>query len=345
MRQSYSRYLFLTCSYFILLKPVTAQPPDDRAFRDSLERSVQSLDQGRYEEASVVIRGLLLEAKRFGPGDIRIAWALNQSGLLHYFLGRHQAAEAAYLDGIRIAENQGDRYLLTRLLVNLGDVLVEFRRYAEAEAAVFRALELMKADVGPSHSDIAGLLVNLAILRGLRGDRPNARKLLEQALDFPQLNADGVQYKASALTHMGIMAFLDGNSSDAVSFIGRGIELWRQALGPGHSGLVRPLLTVGIMYVKLNRASLADSCLRQAQEIMEATIGSEHPLFAEILTARAAAVRMSGGRKEARTLERRAREIRARYPDATVSAGKIHISDLIDQANSSRRKNAKIRDR
>jgi tetratricopeptide (TPR) repeat protein len=307
---------------FAMILPVMAA--DELAWKALMLEGIRMAQTGQYRSADDVVQRALHEAEEFGLNDVRVAYSLNQAGVIHYCLGRFSEAEQAYQRGIRILEGRADHWkVLARIFTDLGELYVAVGgRNTEAEQAFRRALELAVSALGPKHPDLIDPFTNLAGAVMLRNDLAEARGLFERAR---ALVADPNALPASPSNGLGVLMWREGKPEEALPYMTRATEGWRKEKGVSHPNLIRPLLNSARVYLELNRAPDALPLLREARSIAEATLGRTHPALGEILASLSIAVGKTGGRKEARELDRRSVAILKLYPGRIMT---VNVADL-----------------
>lgn len=105
------------------------------------------------------------------------ATTYNNLGLMHYYLGEHDAAIEAIRSGLELVPNDH------LMWASLGDVLVAAGRQDEAGAAYQRAKELVDIELGVNPND-PSLLMDVAWIQAMLGDEQAARKNIERARDI-----------------------------------------------------------------------------------------------------------------------------------------------------------------
>ncbi len=129
-----------------------------RLFREALERGTTSTDPRLQVDVMTnlgtmaSIRGDFREALRYYQDALatgrlhslldNIVAALNNLGLANMALGRHDAAEAAFAEGLAIADALGGLSLRVELEVNFAALHLERRNFEEAKRRVDRSMTL-----------------------------------------------------------------------------------------------------------------------------------------------------------------------------------------------------------
>ena len=131
----------------------------------------------------------------------------------------------------------------------------------------------------------AARLNNLALVRGLTGNYPEARTLQEQAIAIYEatLGPDHllVAYTLQSLTHTHLNA---GNFNDALAVNARTLAIREAALGPDHIDVAGTLTSRAVVLRNLGKYTEALPLARRSLATTEAVLGPEHPNVAVALT-------------------------------------------------------------
>lgn len=316
----------------MLLVALGTSAAQDQTWR-TLFLEVQRLrDLGDYARSRGAAQEALEAAERFHPPDARLGITLAEAAWLDHTLGRSWVAEKAYRRAIPLLELPPvDSRALARTLNDLATLYTEFgQRHAAAEQLRRRALAIGVAFYGPRHPEVAALLSNLASTRLFRGDRAEARALLERSLELLE-NAEPRHGpgKASVLCHLAMLLHQAGEVDKGLSHLRSAAAFYGQIPGDEHPDLIMPLFNLGLAYLKFGQPALAGPPLRRAAAITEARLGTEHPYLVEIYSTLAIAERKTGARKEARRHESRARAImESRQFDRAIGQSRVDLEDL-----------------
>jgi tetratricopeptide (TPR) repeat protein len=127
-------------------------------------------------------------------GDERgITLAENHIGLFEYSVGNLSAAEGRLRSSLRAREKlYGNHPLVAETMVNLGGVLEDLGRPAEAESLYRQGLAVSEKTLGADHDQVSATLNNLALLVGRSGRVSEGEALYRRAIamDLKKLGAD-----------------------------------------------------------------------------------------------------------------------------------------------------------
>ena len=187
-------------------------------------------DAGAYER---VLHYYARADELLGGSDQRLAMvAANNMGNALKALGRHDEAEARFVDALAIAEALGSDYLRVRILTNMASVQTRASRLGDAEATVERALAITRAagEGGQAWADfVYGVRAELRRAKGLEDGAAadiarvfGGKDLAETSAPYREFHelAAGVLAgtdPAAALAHMQAFVRLDAAARDAAA--------------------------------------------------------------------------------------------------------------------------------
>ena len=150
-----------------------------------LADQVRDLENDLVEAEQLYRRGLELVQNALGPHHIDLVHPLHGFGELQSRLGHYAEAERLHREVARIRQGAfGDRHPDVAMTLG-GSVALDLAqqgRLSEAEATALGALEMLKATLGPRHSDVATVLHALAQIRSRQGRHDEADRLFNEAL-------------------------------------------------------------------------------------------------------------------------------------------------------------------
>lgn len=260
--------------------------------------------------------------------NAHLAW--NQVAVYFQTQGDFAEAELAYQRGIRLSEKDGHAPSgLALLLINLATLHLETGQHlARAEVLCRRALKLAAEVYGPGSPEMTNFLYVLAGARLQQGDRIDARRFFQQALDRAGGSRQG-EVRGLILANLAYLAALDHQWTQAKESLLESIALLEKSFGPSHPELIRAHLNLARVYEHLKQWAPARASVAKAREITEARLSPGHPLLAEILRTYASIARKTGHGREARDLNRQAKAIAKAQPKDPGRQAWVHIADLL----------------
>lgn len=179
-------------------------------------------DLGEPEESRRSYREAVALYARLGdPEEIRL---LIEIGKLSRRLAEPGAAEAAYLQALRLARRRGERLWEGEALNNLGVLYDSESKPRRALEAYDQALEVWKS-LG-NRAKEASTLHNMGVVYTVLGRLTQALEQLEQSLRLRSAAHD-VQGEAATLTAMGWVQSLNGQHAEALRLYDEAIRLRR----------------------------------------------------------------------------------------------------------------------
>jgi tetratricopeptide (TPR) repeat protein len=139
---------------------------------------------GKHTEAEGYLQKALDLSRTSSNEYQQIKAMLRLSTVLHT-LGKTEPAKQTALDAVQLAENAGIENLATQGLIDLGDVYLNRREYAESEQVLKQALDFSRRNKGRRNEALARLkLAKLLIQQETRTDE--ALGHIEQSLQYFQ---------------------------------------------------------------------------------------------------------------------------------------------------------------
>jgi tetratricopeptide (TPR) repeat protein len=151
-------------------------------------------------------------------------------------------------------------------------------RQEQAKTLQEKTLALMKATLGPNHSDTLTCMNSLALEYDALGRHDDALKLGRQILELRRatLGAD----HPDTLVSMGNVAnFCSslGRHDEALAIREATLALQKAKLGPDHPDTLRSMNNLANSYYGLGRHADALTLRRETLELRQAKLGSKHP--------------------------------------------------------------------
>ena len=177
---------------------------------------------------------------------------------------------------------------------NLGNVLYNQAKYAEAESLYTRAAESLytralaiidEKALGKDHPVVATVCNNLALLYYAQWEYPQAEALFKRALAIweDSLGPDHPDV-AKSLNNLAWVYEAQGKYAEAEPLYKRALAIVANALGPDDPSLVGILNSQALLYERLGRSADAGPLYQRALEIEEKYLGSDHPSVATSLS-------------------------------------------------------------
>jgi tetratricopeptide (TPR) repeat protein len=212
---------------------------------------------GRYDEAVKYNNQQQLLAARAGSEPLRVEAHANL-GSMHYFRGEYEAANECLTRAAQAAEGLGLTGELASIRNNLGFVLLQLGRTAEAEDAYQRSVE--------THKKYGALVALIGPYNGLGHVRREQRRYDEachyfrRALALAQESDDYVNIGVANM-NLGHCALLDGRLDDAKHELAAALNILEQT--SFWNGLARVYEYMADLNLRLSNWSEAARCAEQ----------------------------------------------------------------------------------
>jgi serine/threonine protein kinase/tetratricopeptide (TPR) repeat protein len=266
-------------------------------------------DSGQYEKAETVLRQAVeIRQELYPDGGPELAVALND--LATVLDSEHKLAEAEELLRKSLAMKR-DPVERAWSLANLGHVLLNQEKPAEAEIAYRDALATATEHLGHQHRGVANMRFMLAGVLMRQDKLAEAETLAREGLatlrkslghEHPQL--------ATSLVVLGSVLSKQGQLDQAEAVIREGLEMYRKFLGNEHPEVANALDCLAGVLQSAGKFQQAEPVVREALAIKEKLFGSDHPQVTVLLAALAKTLMEQGKLVEAEELFRKALTVR-----------------------------------
>ena len=297
--------------------------------RFRIHRLVQDVTRERQsgEERDQSLRSMLEifnKAECGDPQDVR-SWPVWDP------LRPHLSSVTTYADQYGIADPT------TRLMNELGLLLLAKASYAEAEPLMRQALAIYEAGYGPDHPNVATHLNNLVLLLKATSRLAEAEPLMKRALAIDEAGY-GPDHPTVAirLNNLALLLQATNRLEDAEPLLKRALAIDEASYGPDHPTVARDLNNLAVLLKTTNRLEDAEPLMQRALAIDEASYGPDHPRVAIQLNNLAVLLQATNRLEDAEPLTQRALAIdEASYgPDhPTVARDLNNLAQLLQATN------------
>lgn len=292
-----------------------AAPALDRA--DALT-SIANLhfDLKQHDQALAATRqALALQRRELGDNHEDVLTSLNNLATLTQRAGDIDSALALHAEVLFLRRALGpDEPSIAVTLNNIGFILFNEDRVAEAERHFQEALKLRRRVLPPEHPDVALSMSNLASLYRHQGRYEEAEPLYRESL-LSRRSVLGPWHPRVGVSHynLGRLHYLRGTLDSAEAHFRATLEIDRRAYGDVHPEIASDAVQLARVLIDRGDAIAAEPLLRQALEIRIAERGeSPHAEVADVMALLSTAMEAQGDRPEAeRHLENALRVSRA----------------------------------
>ncbi len=195
------------------------------------------------------------------------------------------------------------RILLLRLLTGheLGSLLMNQGKYAEAEAQYRHCLDFMKAVIGPNHPNYVVYQIFLAQALERQGRYAEAELILRGSVVQTEMSDEHPMH-VQAVNRLGIVLQMQGRYSEAEALFRQALTRTERRWGTAHSSLVASLHGLAIALQAQGTYQEAEALFRRSMTITEKSLGTAHPIYGLSLSALSATLVSQGKFAEAEAL-------------------------------------------
>jgi serine/threonine protein kinase/Tfp pilus assembly protein PilF len=196
---------------------------------------------------------------------------------------------------------------------NMGVLLRDQGRLAEAEPYHREALEKSRRTLGEEHPDTLVFINNMGGLLRSQGRLAEAESYLSEALGkFRRTFGAEHPYTLTSIGSMGVLLQDQGRLAEAEPYHREALEKSRRTLGEDHSATLGAVSNMGRLLLNLGRLAEAEPYVREALETRRRVLGEEHPNTLDAIDDMGKLLRSQGKLAEAEPYVREALEKRRR---------------------------------
>jgi CHAT domain-containing protein/tetratricopeptide (TPR) repeat protein len=197
--------------------------------------------------------------------------------------GQYPQAEKTARAALKIATDTETEDATGGWLGLLGNVLLQQRKYPEAESVYRRELPILVKLFGADHADVGNNAYNQAIVQRELANYEDAEWLFNKAIEV-NTKALGADHKKVGTNYNGLgqLYQLTARFSQAEDAYLKAIGIIEKAVGRDDPEVAYPLANLGTIYDQLGRNTEAESTLKRALSIREKALGPDHPFTGSI---------------------------------------------------------------
>lgn len=188
--------------------------------------------------------------------------------------------DASIFEGARSAielQFQDQPLVRGRLLLTLGEILLELGLYERADEMLVPALEIRRASLGDLHRDTLWTIGALGNLRGYQDRWQEAEVLFEEALRGRRQTLGELHVQTLvAQNNVGIARLYQGRLREAEVLLVDLLEKMRQTVGPDSPDALRMSANLGGLKMELGEPAQAEPYFRDALERGRRVFGPDH---------------------------------------------------------------------
>lgn len=253
---------------------------DDPAYATAigwLAHSLQATNQLAHAEP-LMRRALAIDEASFGPAHPKVAFRLNNLGLVLMRMNRVVEAEPLLRRGLANYEkSMGPEHAnVAVVLNNLAHLLRTNKRLDEVEGLYRRVLAIQEKNYGSGHGTVAVTLDSLASLLQLADRLEEAETHYRRALAIKEsrFGADHIAV-AGTLASLASVLATTSRPSEAETLYRRALSIQETSLGPDHPTVGATLRGLAGVLVNVNRTTQAEPLYRRALAINEKNFGKD----------------------------------------------------------------------
>lgn len=261
----------------------THLPIDDIRLSESIyELGGLFLDQSDIPKAITLYEEALDLRKRFhGTDSAATARTHSYLGTAYHHAARHADAEREFRRAVAIFEalpedDPGKQW--GTVYTDYGHMLTNLNRIDEAEANFEKAMAIWQAQVGPVHTNIAGILQNLGAVAFQRGDLNKAMQYTMDALAMQRELLPATHPSiAGLLNNVGGLAHAKGEYERAEKHMREALEIFQTIHKSPHMDTARTLSMLGVVQQSRQNIMEAEEAHRAALQMQIELLGHDHP--------------------------------------------------------------------
>ncbi len=188
--------------------------------------------------------------------------------------------DASIFEGARSAVDlqfQEQPLVRARLLLTLGEILLELGLYERADEMLVPALEIRRANLGDLHVDTLWALGALATLRTYQDRWPEAELLFDEALRGRRATLGELHMQTLIeQNNVGMARLYQGHLREAEALFADLLEKMLLTVGPDAPALLRVSANLGGLRMELGEPAAAEPIFRDALERARRVFGPDH---------------------------------------------------------------------
>ncbi|MEQ1746555.1 MAG: CHAT domain-containing tetratricopeptide repeat protein [Saprospiraceae bacterium] len=280
---------------------------------------IMYIQTGRLEAAEAPGQeALAIYIKLRGKESVTYMNALTNMATLYKQMAEFEKAEKMYLESRELrAKVLGTKHPdYAQSLQNLAALYADMGRFAEAEPLYLDAKGIILEQLGPNHPKYAITLGNLGNVYLQTGRNDAAEALFREVLDIRKktFGPDNPQY-AVTLTILGKLYTNAGRFADAEAVLTEALRIYELESDPQKRHIRYPntVYELGDTYWQQGKTAEAEPLLRQAKELGEKMLGTDHADYLTFILSLADFYAQTGDTAQATRFFREGLEFRDRF--------------------------------
>lgn len=237
---------------------------------------------GRFKDARPLLEQVLAQRKsRLGENHPKVADAMAELGLNYFDQGDYEQAEQRLKSALVIQRRiyQGKPHPdIGETLNNLGLILSESQRLADAEPLYAEAIEINRALFGEFHPSVAIGLNNLGLLARRMGELNKADELFNQALKIHRhIHGENHPQIALVLTNLALTYYENDAPEEARKTLNHAITMQQTQLSLDDPQIARSQAILGRWIFESGDYQKAKALQLEAITNMSKVLDAKHP--------------------------------------------------------------------
>ncbi len=228
----------------------------------------------------------LFESKRRGRRMIAYARALQTKARLYTTLGLYKEAETLLdkSESKSIRKHTSDN-ISVKSLDDIGFLYIKKGLFSKVEEPLLQSLINTEKQYGAVHRNLINTLNMLASLKYEQADYIKAQEYIRRASDIAvKLYGENSDRNATCLLTLGHVQASLGDYEKSEQSLQKAIQITQTNRNEKHILLVDPMASIAeIKFLRTNSVKESETLLNQAKEIVAKELGTDSPLYAEVL--------------------------------------------------------------
>jgi len=286
-------------------RPTTQDAESELAAYDEIVAGVEPVDVARRVLNAYVLGDAAGKIAKEFADQPRVQVELLQTlGAVAHSLGLFGEAEPALRRAVELGEGDpASEDTVAQALSELGGVMSDTGRSAEAEQMHRRALAICRRHLGENDPEVINAMNNIAVTLAAQGKQSEAEAMVVDSLARARrLPAASRKTLANTLGLLAAMSFRRADYAAAEPLLRESLEIRRQLGDDQREQLASGLGNLASLRLALGDYAEADRLFRETLDMQRAVLGDEHPDIAVTMRSLAMARRRMGDRAGAEKL-------------------------------------------
>ncbi len=259
-----------------------SEHPDVLRLKKLLGISMTELGE-TIESQAIHEANYAIQVRTHGSGSLAAATELRQLAVIDNKLGKHERAEARFIEAIDVLRHNGDAALdeLAAALLDYGSLLRWLDRGDEEEPLLVEALAIREQRYGTQHPDYAAVVNNLGNHYFRRGEVAKAGEYMQEHVNLQRklVGDEGVPY-GNALANFSSLQLAQGKIEVSLATLDEAIGIFAKGYGSDSIPYAFALENKANILMRLSRYDEADPLFQSTLAIIGEQYGEDHKEYA-----------------------------------------------------------------